>query len=108
MSRASALAVLTETGAPAGVGDDAPEAGAANPGAALGDGLADALTDGLAGGLTGARVAVAGAALSVGFLSLQPSSPRQTTAAHTAGRGKQWFISAQGCAECLALVGKGW
>jgi len=94
MSRASALAVLTETGGPAGVGADAPEAGAVTPGAALGDTLIEALAP------------AAGAALSVDFLSLQPSSPRQTTAAHTAGREKQWFISAQGCAACLALVGK--
>jgi hypothetical protein len=68
MSRASALAVVTDTGGAAGVAADAPGAGAEAPGAAAGAALAAGL----------------GAAASAGFLSLQPGKTKAATTAHKA------------------------
>ncbi|MEI7516314.1 MAG: hypothetical protein WCK81_13080 [Betaproteobacteria bacterium] len=68
MSRASALAVVTDTGGPDGVAAEAAEAGADAPGVAVGAALA----------------AGPGAAGSAGFLSLQPGKTRAATTAHKA------------------------
>ena len=72
MSRASALAVVTDTGGPGGVAAEAADAGADAPGVAAGAALEVGLEVGLC------------AAPSVGFWSVQPGKTRAAITAHKA------------------------
>jgi len=84
MSRASALAVVTDTGGAGGVGAEAADVGAQATGAAL--------------------MAALGAAASAGFLSLQPGKTRAATVAHKANEEKEWFMRARVLRCTLHLI----